>query len=71
VLLEGRNAVIYGGGGRIGSAVAEGFARDLVQPDLPRRGQGTPLGEMSLGDFEQPIVAATRTMFIPAGATFD
>jgi NAD(P)-dependent dehydrogenase (short-subunit alcohol dehydrogenase family) len=28
VLLEGRNAVIYGGGGRIGSAVAEGFARE-------------------------------------------
>lgn len=28
MLLEGRNAVIYGGGGSIGGAVARAFARE-------------------------------------------
>jgi hypothetical protein len=28
VLLDGKNAVIYGGGGSIGSAVARGFAHE-------------------------------------------
>jgi NAD(P)-dependent dehydrogenase (short-subunit alcohol dehydrogenase family) len=125
VLLEGRNAVIYGGGGRIGGAVAEGFAREGARVHVTGRSsgpleavaarihdaggvaetaivdalneqavdahadavaqrfgsldisfnlishgdvQGTPLAEMSLADFEQPIVTATRTMFITARA---
>jgi NAD(P)-dependent dehydrogenase (short-subunit alcohol dehydrogenase family) len=125
VLLEGKNAVIYGGGGRIGSAVAEGFAREGARVHVVGRTsgplesvagrirdagglaetaivdalneqavdahadavadrfgsldisfnlishgdvQGTPLAEMALEDFEQPIVAATRTMFITARA---
>jgi 3-oxoacyl-[acyl-carrier protein] reductase len=37
VLLEGRNAVIYGGGGKIGSAVAEAFAREGARVHLAGR----------------------------------
>ena len=33
MLLEGRNAVIYGGGGAIGGAVARAFATDLSSPE--------------------------------------
>ena len=36
MLLEGKNAVIYGGGGSIGGAVARAFAREGA-PRLPRR----------------------------------
>ena len=125
MLLEGRNAVIYGGGGSIGSAVAEAFAREGARVHLVGRTlerlesaagriraiggaaetavvdaldadaveahveavandfgsldvsfnlishgdvQGTPLVEMTLADFERPVVTAVRTMFITAQA---
>ena len=125
MLLEGRNAVIYGGGGSIGSAVARAFATEGARVHLAGRSldaleavagsiradggsaetalvdalderavdahadavvadhgsldisfnlishgdvQGTPLAEMSLVDFEQPVVTAVRTMFITTRA---
>jgi 3-oxoacyl-[acyl-carrier protein] reductase len=121
VLLEGKNAVIYGGGGSIGGAVARTFAREGAKLHLAGRTlerleavaeeirgaggavetarvdaldgtavqehadavaasaggidicfnlishgdvQGTPLVEMSLGDFERPVVTAVRTTFL-------
>src|SRR3954451_6306876 len=39
VLLEGRNAVIYGGGGSIGGAVARAFAREGATVHLAGRTQ--------------------------------
>jgi 3-oxoacyl-[acyl-carrier protein] reductase len=39
VLLEGKNAVIYGGGGSIGAAVARAFAREGARVDLAGRGR--------------------------------
>jgi NAD(P)-dependent dehydrogenase (short-subunit alcohol dehydrogenase family) len=125
VLLDGRNAVIYGGGGTIGSAVSEAFAREGARVHLAGRTaapleaiasrirdagglaetatvdalderavdahaddvatrfgsldisfnlishgdvQGTPLAEMSLDDFERPVITAVRTMFITTRA---
>ncbi len=125
MLLEGKNAVIYGGGGAVGGAVARAFAREgasvhlagrtmdrlqrvageiraaggqaaVVQLDaldetavnehadavaatagsldisvnLISHGdvQGTPLAEMSLSDFERPVVTAVRTTFLTATA---
>ncbi|HYZ30637.1 MAG TPA: SDR family oxidoreductase [Thermoleophilaceae bacterium] len=125
MLLEGRNAVIYGGGGTIGSAVAEAFAREGARVHLAGRNaapleaaasrirsagglaetavvdaldehavdahadevverfgsldvsfnlishgdvQGTPLAEMSVADFERPVITAVRTMFITTRA---
>jgi NAD(P)-dependent dehydrogenase (short-subunit alcohol dehydrogenase family) len=125
VLLEGRNAVIYGGAGAIGSAVARRFAHegatvhlagrtqgplDAVAADIRAAGgraetavvdaldeaavdahadavaasagsldvsinmithgdvQGTPLAEMALADFEAPVHAAVRTLFLTARA---
>ena len=37
MLLEGRNVVIYGGGGSIGSAVAAAFAREGARVHLAGR----------------------------------
>ena len=37
VLLDGKNAVIYGGGGSIGSAVARGFAHEGARVFLAGR----------------------------------
>jgi NAD(P)-dependent dehydrogenase (short-subunit alcohol dehydrogenase family) len=37
MLLEGKNAVIYGGGGSIGGAVARAFAREGAQVFLTGR----------------------------------
>jgi len=125
VLLEGRNAVIYGGGGAIGGAVARAFAREGARVHLAGRTleplervaeqvraaggvaevaqvdalderavdahadavaaaaggidiclnvishgdvQGTPLVEMSLADFERPVVTAVRTMLVTSRA---
>jgi 3-oxoacyl-[acyl-carrier protein] reductase len=125
MLLQGKNAVIYGGGGAIGGAVARAFAREgatvhlagRTLPPLQRVAeqvraaggvaetaqvdalderavdghadavaagaggidicfnlithgdvQGTPLVEMSLGDFERPVVTAVRTMFLTSRA---
>jgi 3-oxoacyl-[acyl-carrier protein] reductase len=125
MLLDGKNAVIYGGGGAIGGAVARAFARegarvflagrtrtklDAVAEDIRAAGgaadtaeldaldeaavdrhadavaadagsldisfnlislgdvQGTPLAEMSLADFERPIVTAVRTTFLTTRA---
>jgi NAD(P)-dependent dehydrogenase (short-subunit alcohol dehydrogenase family) len=41
MLLEGRNAVIYGGGGSIGGAVARAFAREGARVFLAGRTQAT------------------------------
>jgi NAD(P)-dependent dehydrogenase (short-subunit alcohol dehydrogenase family) len=125
MLLEGKNAVIYGGGGTIGSAVAGAFAREGARVHLAGRTadkleaaaqairseggaaetavvdaldeqsvdahadavasgfgsldvsfnlishgnvQGTPLADMTLTDFERPVVTAVRTMFITSRA---
>jgi 3-oxoacyl-[acyl-carrier protein] reductase len=125
VLLEDRNAVIYGGGGSIGGAVARAFAREGAKVFLAGRTrasleevakeirsaggvaetadvdaldenavdehadavaaeaggidisfnlishgdvQGTPLAEMSLEDFERPVVTAVRTTFLTSRA---
>ena len=125
MLLDGRNAVIYGGGGAIGGAGARVFALEGAKVHLAGRTleplervagqvraaggvaevavvdaldeaavdahadqvaaaagsidtcmnvishgdvQGTPLVEMSLADFERPVHAAVRTMFITARA---
>ena len=121
MLLENKNAVIYGGGGAIGGAVARAFAREGAKVFLAGRTlesleeaageirsaggavetaqvdaldetavdehadavaeraggidisfnlisyqdvQGTPLAEMSLEDFERPVVTAVRTQFL-------
>ncbi|HMG31424.1 MAG TPA: SDR family oxidoreductase [Jiangellaceae bacterium] len=125
MLLESKNAVIYGGGGAIGGAVARAFARegatiflagrtrtnlDDVAERIRAAGgvaetaevdaldgravdehadavaaraggidvsfnlishgdvQGTPMAEMSLDDFERPIVTAVRTTFLTTRA---
>jgi 3-oxoacyl-[acyl-carrier protein] reductase len=125
MLLEGKNAVIYGGGGDVGGAVARAFAREGATVHLTGRTleklervagqvreaggtatvaqvdaldeqavdahadalvrehgsldismnlistgdvQGTPLVEMSVGDFERPIHNAMRTVFITSRA---
>ncbi|QYN25436.1 SDR family NAD(P)-dependent oxidoreductase [Amycolatopsis sp. DSM 110486] len=121
MLLEGKNAVVYGGGGAIGGAIACAFAEegarvflagrtraklDKVADEIRAAGgradveeldaldeqavdehadavvaaggsldisvnvithgdvQGTPLLEMSLADYEQPVVTAVRTTFL-------
>jgi 3-oxoacyl-[acyl-carrier protein] reductase len=125
MLLEGKNAVIYGGGGSIGGAVARAFARegasvflagrtiatlDEVAAQIRSAGgkvetvrvdalderavdehadavaaragsidisfnlishgdvQGAPLTEMTLEDFERPVVTAVRTTFLTSRA---
>jgi len=125
MLLEAKNAVIYGGGGNIGASVARGFAREgatvhlagrtpatleRVAEDIHAAGgtamtaqvdaldgaavdafadavaadagsldisinlisvgdvQGTPLAEMTLDDFEQPIRNALRSTFLTSRA---
>jgi 3-oxoacyl-[acyl-carrier protein] reductase len=125
VLLEGKNAVIYGAGGSIGGAVARAFAREgarvylagrtlesleVVAKEIRSSGgvaetahvdalderavdehvdavaaeagsldisfnllshgdvQGMPLAEMSLEDFERPVITAVRTMFLTSRA---
>ena len=125
MLLEGKNAVVYGGGGAIGGAVASAFARegarvwlagrtrapldrvaegiraeggqaDVAEVDaLDERAvrehadavvatgggldisfslvsmadvQGTPLAELSVADFERPVLTALRATFITAQA---
>lgn len=121
MLLEGRTAVVYGGGGRIGSTVAAAFARegakvhvtgrtlatvDAVAEAIRAAGgradaavvdaldplavddhadtvverdgnidismnviahgdvQGTPFVDMSLADYEAPVVTALRSTFL-------
>lgn len=128
MLLDGKNAVIYGAGGSVGSAVARAFAREGARVHLAGRTretleavageirssagtaaaagtavvdaldenavdehadavaaaagsldisvnlishgdvQGTPLAEMSVADFERPVVTAVRTTFLTARA---
>src|SRR5438128_2469086 len=128
MLLDGKNAVIYGAGGSIGGAVARAFAREGARVHLAGRTretleavaseirssagtaaaagtavvdaldenavdehadaiaaaagsldisvnlishgdvQGTPLAEMSVADFERPVVTAVRTMFLTSRA---
>lgn len=125
MLLENRNAVIYGGGGVIGRAVALGFAREGATVHLAGRTpkglesvadeiratggrvetaqvdaldeeavdqhadavaasagsldiainlisfgdvQGTPVAEMTLRNFERPVINATRSFFLTSRA---
>ena len=125
MLLAGKNAVVYGGGGKIGGAVARAFARegatvhlagrtaaplDAVAGEILAAGgaaetavldaldgaavgahadavasrwgsldismslvsqgdvQGTPLAEMALADFEQPVRTTLRAAFLTAQA---
>jgi NAD(P)-dependent dehydrogenase (short-subunit alcohol dehydrogenase family) len=125
MLLEKKNAVVYGGAGAIGSVVARSFAREGARVYLAGRTlasveavaqsirdeggaaeaaqvdaldersvdehaatvaaragsldismnlidvgdvQGTPLVDMSLGDFEHPIITALRTNFLTSRA---
>jgi NAD(P)-dependent dehydrogenase (short-subunit alcohol dehydrogenase family) len=125
VLLENKNAVIYGAGGAVGVAVARAFARDgariflagrtldgvqAVAKEITAAGgtaeaaevdaldeqaverhladvaskvdsidilfnaigmrdiQGTPLVDMPLADFAQPVIHATKTQFVTARA---
>ena len=64
MLLEGKNAVVYGGGGSIGGAVARAFAREGARVFLAGRNPG-PLdgvaGEISAagGTAEAAVVEAT------------
>jgi 3-oxoacyl-[acyl-carrier protein] reductase len=125
MLLEGKSAIIYGGGGSVGGAVARAFAGegasvhlagrtlerlDVVAEQIRSAGgtaetarvdaldqaavdqhadavaasagsidisfnlishgdvQGTPLVEMSLADFERPVLTAVRTQFLTSRA---
>jgi NAD(P)-dependent dehydrogenase (short-subunit alcohol dehydrogenase family) len=124
MLLDGKNAVIYGAGGRIGRAVAATFASEGAKVFLAGRTlsrleevaesiranggtaetavvdaldeeavdahadaiaaqggldisfnliahgdvQGTPFKDMSLADYERPVVTAVRTTFLTARA---
>jgi len=127
MLLEDENAVIYGGGGKVGGAVARAFAREEARVFFAGRtlesieevaegirsaggvaetaqvdalderaveehadtvaektggidisfnlisyqdGQGTPLTEMPLQDFERPVTTAVRTQFLTARAAW-
>lgn len=123
-LLAGKNAIVYGGGGRIGTAVATAFAEEGARVFLAGRTrarldeaaagirgkggsaevavvdaldeqavddhagavaaqggvdisinlishgdvQGTPLIDMSLADYERPVLTAVRTQFLTARA---
>jgi 3-oxoacyl-[acyl-carrier protein] reductase len=123
-LLAGKNAIVYGGAGRIGTAVATAFAEEGAKVFLAGRTrsrleevagriraaggraetaevdalderavdehadavaaqggvdisvnliahgdvQGTPLVDMSLADYERPVVTAVRTQFLTARA---
>src|SRR3954467_6172961 len=123
-LLAGKNAIVYGGGGRIGTAVACAFAEEGARGFLAGRTrrrleevatrirsaggsaevaevdaldsrsvddhadavaaqggvdisfnlinhgdvQGTPLIDMSLADYERPVLTAVRTQFLTARA---
>jgi 3-oxoacyl-[acyl-carrier protein] reductase len=63
VLLEGKNAVIYGGGGSIGGAVARAFAREGARVFLAGRTEGKledVAGEIRAagGDAETAVVDA-------------
>jgi NAD(P)-dependent dehydrogenase (short-subunit alcohol dehydrogenase family) len=121
MLLEGKNAVVYGGGGAIGGALARGFAEEGARVFLAGRTraklekvaeeiggadvaeldaldeqaveahadavvaaggsidvsvnviahgdvQGIPFVDMSLADYERPVVTAVRTTFLTARA---
>jgi NAD(P)-dependent dehydrogenase (short-subunit alcohol dehydrogenase family) len=123
-LLAGKNAIVYGGGGRIGTAVASAFAEEGARVFLAGRTrarlkevasriraaggsaevaevdaldehavddhadavaaqggvdisfnliahgdvQGTPLIDMTLADYERPVLTAVRTQFLTARA---
>jgi NAD(P)-dependent dehydrogenase (short-subunit alcohol dehydrogenase family) len=65
MLLEGRNAIVYGGGGAIGGAVARDVTLNVItHGDV----QGTPLVDMTAADVEQPVVNGLRTNFLTAQA---
>ena len=125
MLLDGKNAIIYGGGGSIGGAVARAYAREGAKVHLAGRTidtleavadeiratgaqvetaevdalapeavddhadavaardgrldisfclisqgdvQGTPLNEMSVEDFMEPVVRTVKAMFVTARA---
>jgi NAD(P)-dependent dehydrogenase (short-subunit alcohol dehydrogenase family) len=49
MLLEGKNAVIYGGGGAIGGAVARGLAREGARRLWPGRRSVATWSAMAAG----------------------
>src|SRR5918999_1645551 len=58
MLLENKNAVVYGAGG------VDILFNAIGMEDV----QGTPLLDMPLEDFARPIIVATRTQFLTARA---
>src|SRR5215211_1912759 len=83
MLLEGKTAVVYGGGGKVGGAVARAFASegarvflagrtigtlDEVAEDIASAGELIPLVEMTREDFMRPISTGTSTHFLTARA---
>src|ERR671912_1864179 len=78
MLLDNKNAIIYGAGGSIGGAVAKEHARAVasrggsidVSFNLVSRGdvQGIPLVKMTTDDFVWPVTTGLTTTFITARA---
>ena len=67
MLLENKNAVVYGAGGAIGAAVAGAFAREGARVFLAGRTRATldkvaseisSLGGIAEGRYESPVVSA-------------
>jgi hypothetical protein len=71
VLLEGRNAVIYGGAGRSeGRWPGRSPVRERGCLNVTSHGdvQGTPMVEMSVEDYLRPVESAVRTTFLTSTA---
>lgn len=62
MLLEGKTAVIYGGGGNIGSAVARAFAREGARVFLAGR---------TVAKLDEVAAETAATLNISAGALVD
>ncbi len=76
MLLENENAVVYGGAGSVGGAVARAFAREGARVCWGRgrdgagrraRRAGRP-AEMAFEQFARPITKAMRNQFLTARA---
>ncbi len=70
MLLEGKNAVIYGGGGSIGGAVAKAFAREGARVFLAGRTKATldAVAEQIGGAAETAVVDALDEAAVDAHA---
>ena len=62
MLLEGKNAVVYGGGGKVGGAVTRTFAREGARVFLARR-TITTLDEVAQDIASDRAGATTGTVF--------